>query len=289
MLFYQQCRFVNNIIKKEQREYYITQLAEHHTNFKKIYQIVNKMLFRNEPLPLPPTSDTKKLADDFNQFFVEKIDKIMAGLQPTETHPTDPKYIESVNESPITLSTFKKISLEDTKRLICTAATKSCEINPIPTALLKEHINIVVPTIRDIINLLLTLGTMPLQIKEALLHPLLKKLDLDLLQFKNYQAISNLTFISKLVERAVCAQLMDHAHKTCKLEDLQSAYRSDHSMETALLKIKADILENMDNPMCDRNFTTRSISSLQYSLKGHSHKLLTSLVWYHWNCTCMDK
>ena len=76
----------------------------------------------------------------------------MAGLQPTETHPTDPKYIESVNESPIMLSTFKEISLEDTKRLICTAATKSCEINPIPTALLKEHIDIVAPTIRDIIT-----------------------------------------------------------------------------------------------------------------------------------------
>ena len=184
--FYQQCQFVNNIIKKEQREYYITQLGEHHTDFKKIYQIANKMLFRNEPLLLPPTSDTKKLADDFNQFLIEKIDKIMAGLQPTETHPIDPKYIESVNKSPITLSTFKEISLEDTKRLIDTAATKSCEIDPIPTALLKEHIDIVAPTIRDIINLSLTSGTMPLQMKEALLHPLLKKLDLDLLQFKNY-------------------------------------------------------------------------------------------------------
>ena len=83
--------------------------------------------------------------------------------------------------------------------------------------------------------------------KGALLHPLLKKLDLDLLQFKNYQPISNLTFISKLVERAVCEQLMDHTHKTSKLEDLQLAYRSDHSTEMALLKIKVDILENMDN------------------------------------------
>ena len=235
--FYQQCRFVNNIIKKEQRDYYITQLAEHHTDIKRIYQIANKMLFRNEPLPLPPTCDTKKLADDFNQFFTEKMDKIMAGLQPIETHPIDPKYIEAVNESPIMLSTYKKNSLEDTKRLIHTAATKSCEIDPIPTVLLKEHINIVAPTIRDIINLSLMSGTMPLQMKEALVRPLLKKPNLDLLQFKNYQPISNLTFISKLVERAVCEQLMDHAHKTGKLEDLQLAYRSDYSTEMALLKI----------------------------------------------------
>ena len=83
--------------------------------------------------------------------------------------------------------------------------------------------------------------------KEALIHPLLKKLDLDLLQFKNYRPISNLTSISKLIECAVCDQLMDHAYKTGNLERLQSAYHSNHCTETALLKIKADILDNMDN------------------------------------------
>ena len=83
--------------------------------------------------------------------------------------------------------------------------------------------------------------------KEALIHLLLKKLNLDLLQFKNYRPILNLTFISKLIEHAVCYQLMDHAYKTGNFERLQSAYHSNHSTETALLKIKADILDNMDN------------------------------------------
>ena len=50
-----------------------------------------------------------------------------------------------------------------------------------------------------------------------------------------------------MIEHAVCNQLMDHAYKTGNLERLQSAYHSNHSTETALLKIKADILDNMDN------------------------------------------
>ena len=245
--FYQQWWFVNNIIKTAQRNFYINQLAEHHSDSKKILEIANKMLYRNEPLLLPPTDDTLKLVNDFNSFFIEKIDKIMTGLIPMKSHPVDPKYIESTEKCSIKCHQFHEIDLDETKRMIQTSATKLCEIDPMPTSLLKECIDIVTPTIMEIINLLLTTWIMPNQMKEALICPLLKKLDLDLLQFKNYRPISNLTFISKLIEHAVCDQLMDHAYKTGNLERLQCAYHSNHSTETALLKIKADILDNMDN------------------------------------------
>ena len=205
------------------------------------------MLYRNEPLPLPPTDNALKLVNDFNSIFIQKIDNTMTGLIPTESHPVDPKYIESTEKCSIKLHQFHEIDLDETKRLIQTCATKSCEIDPMPTSLLKGCIDIVAPTIMEIINLLLTTQIMPNQMKEALIHPLLKKVNLDSLQFKNYGPISNLSFISKLIEHVVCDQLMDHAYKTGNLERLQSAYHSNHSTETALLKIKADILDNMDN------------------------------------------
>ena len=82
--------------------------------------------------------------------------------------------------------------------------------------------------------------------KEALLRPLLKKLNPDLHQNKNFRPVSNLLFVSTLVERVVCDQLLEHAMKTGKPKDLQSVYRSGHSTETALLKVKTDILDAMD-------------------------------------------
>ena len=42
-------------------------------------------------------------------------------------------------------------------------------------------------------------------------------------------------------------QLMDHIHTNNLMEPLQSAYKSCHSMETALLKLKGDFLKVMDN------------------------------------------
>ena len=64
--------------------------------------------------------------------------------------------------------------------------------------------------------------------------------------FKHYHPVSNLSYISKLIEQAVCNQLMNYTMEMGNLEDLQSAYREGHSTKSALLKVKTDILNSMD-------------------------------------------
>ena len=54
-VFYYQRRCVANIIKSAQREYYINEIRENRNNFKAVFKISNKLLFRNKQLPLPPT------------------------------------------------------------------------------------------------------------------------------------------------------------------------------------------------------------------------------------------
>ena len=82
--------------------------------------------------------------------------------------------------------------------------------------LLRNHIDVLAPKIQKIINISITNGTISTNMKEALLRPLLKKLNLDHHQFKNCRPVSNLSFVSKLVERAVCDQLLEHVTKTGK-------------------------------------------------------------------------
>ena len=66
------------------------------------------------------------------------------------------------------------------------------------------------------------------------------------LVFTNFRPVSNLSYLSKLIERVVCEQLVDMVTETGNYEGLQSAYRSQHLTEMALLKVKRDILDNMD-------------------------------------------
>jgi hypothetical protein len=82
--------------------------------------------------------------------------------------------------------------------------------------------------------------------KSALVTPLLKKASLSPEILKNYRPVSNLSFISKLTERVVASQLTDHMSENNLFVPVQSAYRRNHSTETALLKVLNDMLISVD-------------------------------------------
>jgi hypothetical protein len=91
------------------------------------------------------------------------------------------------------------------------------------------------------INASLSSGIVPKALKCAIVTPLLKKDGLDLNCYKNYRPVSNLPYISKIIEKVVARQLVDYMSDHKLHDPLQSAYRSGHSTETALLKVKSDI------------------------------------------------
>ena len=88
---------------------------------------------------------------------------------------------------------------------------------------------------------------MPTELKQAVIRPLLKKPSLDYQEFKNFRPISNLTFLSKVIEKVVALQLVDYIDNNGLCEVFQSAYRAYHSTETALLRVYNDIAVSIDN------------------------------------------
>ena len=82
--------------------------------------------------------------------------------------------------------------------------------------------------------------------RQAIVHPLLKKLGLALI-FPNYRPVSNLTFISKVVERCILLQLSRHCKEFNLQPNYQSAYRENYSCETAVLSISDNILWAMEH------------------------------------------
>ncbi len=142
--------------------------------------------------------------------------------------------------------TFQPLTQEQVRKFIVKSPCKTCTLDPIPTDLLHQCLDLLLPVITDIINMSLQNGSFPDEYKLALVTPLLKKLGLELI-FPSYRPVSNLQFLSKLTERAVASQFVDYIRDKQLKELLQSAYSQYHSTETALTKVHNDIMLAMDN------------------------------------------
>ena len=141
----------------------------------------------------------------------------------------------------------KKFSLCIDQCLVLKSPTKSCALDPIPTWLLKACTDSLVPLVTRIVNESLESGTVCDILKQAVVTPLLKKPNLDSNMLKNYRPLSNLPFISKIIEKAVLTQLQEHLIGNGLLETYRSAYRKEHSTERALLAVTDNLLSNTDN------------------------------------------
>ncbi len=143
------------------------------------------------------------------------------------------------------MSEFKSLTEDEVRDLIKKTPNKYCSLDPAPTFIVKDNLEEILPLITKIINLSMQLGDVPLSMKHAIIKPLLKKSGLDLIK-NNYRPVSNLPYLSKLIERAVAGQLVEHLKINGLMDVYQSAYKMFNSTETALLKVRNDILMEMD-------------------------------------------
>ena len=87
---------------------------------------------------------------------------------------------------------------------------KTCALDLLPASVLTKCLQRLLPVITDIVNRSLDEALMPNSLKTALIIPLLKKTNLDTEDVKNFRPVSNLPFVSKLIEKSVAVQLVQY-------------------------------------------------------------------------------
>ena len=226
-LYKNQQRLVIVMIENAKSEYYQNELKKCKT--KDMFKLV-KSLTTDSKLHYPSCDSDKHLADRFLGYFNDKVEKI------TNIFPHKVPKVENTGTGVhCSMSQFSPVPYEQIYLIINSAPTKSCDLDSLPSKLVKANILKLGTIFHDIINMSLAEGIVPSQFKKSMVRPLLKNSSLDQELLQNYRPISNIPFLCKILEKVVAKQLTDYLKEQNLHDEYQSGYKAGHSMETGLV------------------------------------------------------
>ena len=220
--------------------YYINLLSDLNPNSKKAFDLSFSIIGKHKKKSLPERDDMT-LCADFAQFFQDKVKKIIDHLPNCL-----PISYDQILAYPHHWSCFESPSPSFILHLIQRSKSNS-PIDPIPLLLLKNIAPTLILHFCDIIRTSLFTSVVPDSMKLAYITPILKKSSLDTSILSNYRPISQLSTISKVLERVVSSQLTSYLVSNSIADKFQSAYLPLRGTETALTKIIDDIAISIDS------------------------------------------
>ena len=210
-----------------------------------LFKVLNEVLDNDNLKVLPSYSNATNLANNFNHFYLTKIENIRESI-PYCTH----SYIcDSTNNVPF-LYEFAPTTVDNVHTILKNMGRiKTSPHDPLPAKLLSDCINCILPTIVDVINMSLREGSIE-GLKHSVVTPIYKKNNLDTDQLNSFRPIFNISFISKLIEKVVLQQFADHIRGTPYDSPHQHGYKKFHSTETMLLEMYDEALLGFENDFC---------------------------------------
>ena len=177
-------------MSKAKSAHYSRIIAEHSGVHQSLWQACNRILHRWAKMHLPDHFSITALANIFSSFFMNKISIIRSSFPSGScSNVLTPPNTREV------LHNLTHVTDDEVRRVFLSALCKSSDLDPIPTNLVKDCIDILVTPIVSIVNLSLSEGCFPSHFKSALVSPLLKKPTLNRNNMNNYRPVSNLKFL----------------------------------------------------------------------------------------------
>ena len=243
-------------MRQSKKQYYGSLNVNHLTDNKNFWRVVkpnfsNKILGTNRVILKDGgkiISDTEKVADTFNKFFVNigkalKIDKekqflvetkdvfdpVLKAIKKYSVHPSIVRIKDKMNNN---VFSFRKVTYEEILIEINSLDTsKSPQSEDIPFKIIKDNADIFANFILKNFNKCIMDGKFPNQLKKVDVSPIFKKRNHD--DKTNYRPLSILPSLSKIYERLIYNQI-NHITENA-LSIFQCGFRKKYSTQHALI------------------------------------------------------
>ena len=167
---------------------------------QKLYALVNNLLGTRKENSLPCTDSPEELAENFSNFFFEKVEKIWQELNSYS------KYVPPVRKTHE--FNFVPLTEKEVLSIIMGMPAKYCDLDPIPSQVLKDLALYLAKELTKLVNVSL-MHRVCKGVEVRYVKPLLKKIGMDIYDSKSFRPVSNLIFLAKSL-RSVCYHSSHH-------------------------------------------------------------------------------
>jgi len=238
----------NELVTRSRGQFIANKVADASGNPRSLWRTINRLLHPGNADCVYGGRHHADVAASFSAFCCDKLRRVKNSISSTLSSwpfATVADLPPCVND--ITLTELNAVNVYEVEAAIKKLPNKSSPLDVLPVSLLKLCLPEIVCMITNLANASFKNGHFPVLMKLGQITLLLKKAGLDAADDSNFRPITNLSTMSKLLERLALARLQPHLLRYTNYCTLQSAYRPLHSTETALLKVTDDIYRSMDN------------------------------------------
>ena len=240
-------KYYKKLIRYTKNAFNAKQLDECGSDSKKVWNVLNRLLGKPSKSPNYSTIrikgpdnefiDDRKVADVFNCLFNEVGSKY--GIKKWNN-----EHREYMNARKLESFYFLPLTEQEVSKIIATFDLNKSSNDQIPLRMFQLFPVSVIKRLTLILNKCVLEGIMPKKLKLSKIIPIFKHGSRH--DCNNYRPISLLSYIDKILEKAMCSRLGQYLTKINFLCDNQFGFRAKHSTELALLSLLDRIYSAVD-------------------------------------------
>ena len=233
--------------RNAERSYYREQFDLHHSDLKKSWNIIRNIIGKDDSRRLTKhidflinnqyISNSKVIADSFNNYFIHVGSSLACNIH----SDTDPLLYMDNNINSITIP---EINTEQILKIISTITNSASGYDELPASILKQCTNLYIGPLTYLINMSITQGIFPQQLKITRVIPIYKGEDEQLLE--NYRPISVLPYFSKIFEKIIASYVFEFLETNNILYAKQFGFRKNHSTNHAIITLVERVSRALD-------------------------------------------